>query len=97
MILSGGGGGEGENQAGVCMCVCESKRSPVHVCLLGRGLQMCLRTREGKPGREKTKEWSELKNPLGWEAEPICMQQEQEPNEAGSSEESQFPGHWRDH
>ena len=84
----------------------------VHVCVRARELEIASARVPARgpadvsedPGRqackrEKTKEWSELKKPLGWEAEPICMQQEleQEPREAGSSEESLFPGHWSDH
>lgn len=36
------------------------------------------------PAKETIKERGELKKPLGWEAEPICMQQGQEPSKAGS-------------
>lgn len=97
VILSGGIGAEGKNQAGVCVRVRERKQEIASARVPAGGLQMWRRTREGKPGREKTKEWRKLEKPLGWEAEPICMQQEQEPSEAGFSEESRFPGHWRDH
>lgn len=47
-----------------------------------RGLQMCLRIWEAAPGEREDKRMEGAEEAAGWEAEPICMQQEQEPSKA---------------